>query len=275
MGTRTARLCRRALLAAVAAVVLMTTLSATAVAMPLRGDRHPNAALIRLGTPDRRAVPILMYHVIQRPYANSPYPDLYVPRAEFAAQMSWLERNRYEAVTLDRVYDAWHGDAVLPTRPIVISFDDGYRSHYTNALPILREHGWPGVLNLDLSNLAPSWGIRPAMVRELVEAGWELDAHSLTHPDLTGLSGSSLLREVAGSREEIRERFGVAANFFCYPAGRYDSAAIEAVRAAGFLGATTTEFGLAGGTEPFTLARVRVDGGDGADGLARKLEALR
>ena len=115
-----------------------------------------------------------------------------MPRAEFAAQMSWLDRNGYEAVTLDRVYDAWHGDAVLPARPIVLSFDDGYRSHYTNALPILREHGWPGVLNLDLSNLAPSWGIRPAMVRELVAAGWELDAHSLTHPDLTGLSGSAL-----------------------------------------------------------------------------------
>ena len=171
MGTRAARLCRRALLAALAAVALMTTLSATAAAMPLGGDRHPNAALIRLGTPDRRAVPILMYHVIQRPYANSPYPDLYVPRAEFAAQMNWLERNGYEAVTLDRVYDAWHGDAVLPARPIVLSFDDGYRSHYTNALPILRDHGWPGVLNLDLSNLAPSWGIRPAMVRRARRGG--------------------------------------------------------------------------------------------------------
>ena len=79
---------------------------------------------------------------------------------------------------------------------------------------------------------------------------------------------------MAGSREAIREQFGVAANFFCYPAGRYDAAAIEAVRAAGYLGATTTELGLGGVTEPFTLARVRIDGGDGASGLARKLELL-
>ncbi len=42
----------------------------------------------------------------------------------------------------------------------------------------------------------------------------------------------------------------------------------------GYRGATTTEFGLAGGTEPFTLARVRIDGGDSAGGLARKLELL-
>jgi peptidoglycan/xylan/chitin deacetylase (PgdA/CDA1 family) len=86
----------------------------------------------------------------------------------------------------------------------VISFDDGYRSHYTNALPVLRARGWPGVLNLDLSNLEPSWGIRPWMVRELITSGWEIGAHSLTHPDLTSLDGAALRREVAGSRARIR-----------------------------------------------------------------------
>ena len=80
---------------------------------------------------------------------------------------------------------------------------------------------------------------------------------------------------MAGSREAIRDRFGVAANFFCYPSGRYDSRCRRGrSRAAGFLGATTTEFGLADKTEPFTLARVRIDGGDGAGGLAQKLESL-
>jgi peptidoglycan/xylan/chitin deacetylase (PgdA/CDA1 family) len=274
MGTWISAVRRTALPATLVAAALLTMTPATAGAMPLGGDRHPRAALIRLGTPDRRAVPVVMYHVIQRPYADSPYPALYVPRGEFAAQMSWLDRHGYEAVTLQRVYDAWHGDAILPRRPVVLSFDDGYRSQYTNALPILRSHGWAGVLNLDLSNLAPWWGVRPAMVEDLVAAGWEIDAHSLTHPDLTGLSGSVLRREVGGSREQIRRRFGVAANFFCYPAGRYDSEVVEAVGAAGFLGATTTEFGLAGREEPFTLDRVRIDGGDGARGLAAKLAAL-
>jgi peptidoglycan/xylan/chitin deacetylase (PgdA/CDA1 family) len=242
--------------------------------MPLRGDRHPNAALMRLGEPDRRAVPILMYHVIQEPYPDSPYPDLYVPRAEFAAQMRWLDRNGYEAVTLDRVYHAWRGDAVLPVRPVVLTFDDGARTHYTNAMPILREHGWPGVLNLDLSNLEPSWGIQPRMVRELIAAGWKIEAHSLTHTDLSGLGGDALRREVAGSRAQIREQFGVPANFFCYPSGRYDAGVIAAVEAAGYLGATTTEPGFADLSEPFTLARVRIDGGEGAAGLAAKLQAF-
>jgi peptidoglycan/xylan/chitin deacetylase (PgdA/CDA1 family) len=112
------------------------------------------------------------------------------------------------------------------------------------------------------------------MVRELVAAGWEIDAHSLSHADLTRLSGAELEREVAGSRARIRARFGVDANFFCYPAGRYDDAAVAAVRAAGFLGATTTTHGLAQRGERFTMDRVRVDGGDGTAGLAAKLVPL-
>jgi peptidoglycan/xylan/chitin deacetylase (PgdA/CDA1 family) len=225
-------------------------------------------------TPDRRPVPILMYHVVADPPASAPFPDLYVSRAELRAQMRWLSDAGYEAVTLGRVFDAWRGRATLPKRPIVLSFDDGYRSHVMAALPILAARRWPGVLNLDLSNLAPSWGVGVAGVRRLIRAGWEIDAHSLSHPDLSSLSGAALVREVSGSRREIRRLFGVVPRFFCYPAGRYDAEAIATVEAAGFDGATTTELGLAQPANPFTLARVRVSRGDGAAELARKLAAL-
>jgi peptidoglycan/xylan/chitin deacetylase (PgdA/CDA1 family) len=224
--------------------------------------------------PDRRAVPVLMYHVIADPPASAPFPDLYVSAAELKAQVRWLAAAGYEAVTLGRIFDAWHGRATLPRRPIVLSFDDGYRSHVTAALPILAAKRWPGVLNLDLSNLAPSWGISPRGVRQLIAAGWAIDAHSLTHADLTSLSGAALAREVSGSRREIRRRFGVLPRFFCYPAGRYDAETLAAVEAAGYEGATTTESGLARPGTPFTLARVRVSRGDGAAGLARKLAGL-
>jgi peptidoglycan/xylan/chitin deacetylase (PgdA/CDA1 family) len=223
---------------------------------------------------DRRPVPILMYHVIAPPNLNTTKPKLYVPPAEFAAEVRWLASRGYEAVTLRRVYDAWHGRASLPRRPVVLSFDDGYRSQYTTARPVLGARGWPGVLDLDLSNLGESWGLAPGNVRGLVAAGWEIDAHSLTHVDLRYLDARSLRREVAGSRAEIRRRFHVPADFFCYPAGLYNARVVAAVRAAGFAGATTVRFGLARRSEPFTLARVRIDGGAGIPGLRRKLAAL-
>ena len=105
-------------------------------------------------------------------------------------------------------------------------------------------------------------------------AGWEIDAHTLTHPDLTTVSGARLREEVTGSRTAIRKMFDVPVNFFCYPAGRYDAAVIAAVQQAGYLAATTTNYGLARPDELYTLSRVRIDGSDGVKGLAAKLTTL-
>jgi peptidoglycan/xylan/chitin deacetylase (PgdA/CDA1 family) len=221
--------------------------------------------------PHDAPVPILMYHVLADPPASTPFPELYVPPADFTAQIDWLAQQGYHAVTLRRVYDFWRGRRVLPRKPIVLTFDDGYHSDFTVALPALRKHHWAGVLNLLVENLKPVWGTRPGMVRKLIAAGWEIDAHTLTHVDLTTLSPDRLTQEVAGSREEIRRRFGVPAEFFCYPAGRYDDAVIAAVKAAGFLGATTEHEGLATPSDMFTLDRIRVDATDGVGGLEQKL----
>jgi peptidoglycan/xylan/chitin deacetylase (PgdA/CDA1 family) len=252
---------------------LLELVVATACASVALAD-VASAATTGQPNPDRRPVPVLMYHVIAEPPPSAPFPDLYVPRAELRAQVRWLAAAGYEAVTLGRVFDAWRGRATLPPRPIVLSFDDGYRSHVTAALPILAAEQWPGVLNLDLSNLAPSWGVGVAGVRKLIAAGWAIDAHSMTHADLALSSGAALAREVSGSRREIERLFGVLPRFFCYPAGRYDAEAIAAVEAAGYEGATMTEFGLARPASRFTLARIRVERGDGAAGLARKLARL-
>jgi peptidoglycan/xylan/chitin deacetylase (PgdA/CDA1 family) len=219
-------------------------------------------------------VPILMYHVVAAPPASAPYPALYVPRPEFAAEIDELARHGYQEVTLQQVFDHWRGAARLPARPIVLSFDDGYRSDFANALPILRARGWAGVLNLEVANEKPVWGVRPGMVRALIRAGWEIDSHTLTHPDLTTLDSSRLREEVSGSRSTLRRQFHVPVNFFCYPSGRYDAAVVAAVQAAGYVGATTARYGLARPGELYTLERVSVHGGDGARGLEAKLQAL-
>jgi peptidoglycan/xylan/chitin deacetylase (PgdA/CDA1 family) len=225
--------------------------------------------------PHDAPVPILMYHVIAAPPANAPFPELYVRPEDFRGQVAWLAAHGYHAVTLRRVYDFWRGKRALPRRPVVLTFDDGYHSDFTVALPTLRARRWAGVLNLEVANLKPVWGTRPGMVRALIAAGWEIDAHTLTHPDLTTLGPADLRNEIAGSRAEIRRRFGVPVEFFCYPAGRYDDAVIAAVREAGFLGATTTNEGLARPDSLFTLSRVRVNGSDGVSGLAEKLTSLQ
>src|SRR6266581_899573 len=111
-------------------------------------------------------------------------------------------------------------------------------------------------------------------IKLMIRQGWEIDAHTINHVDLTTLSSSDLRHEVAGSRTWIRRRFHVPAAFFCYPSGRYDARVVAAVRAAGFFGATIEGFRPASPRDGLlTLPRIRVDGSDGVSGLAAKLSA--
>ena len=105
----------------------------------------------------------------------------------------------------------------------------------------------------------------------LVRAGWEIDDHTLTHPDLTTLDAAGLRREIVVSRAVIRRLTVEPVSFFCYPAGRYDAKVIAAVRTAGFLGATTENDGIATRRGMFTLARLRVQRGEGLALFAKAL----
>jgi peptidoglycan/xylan/chitin deacetylase (PgdA/CDA1 family) len=216
-------------------------------------------------------VPILEYHVVGTPPANAPFPELYVRRDVFAAQLRWLRRRGYQAVSLRRVYDYWRRGYALPPRPVVLTFDDGYRQDFTNVRPLMRAHHWPPVLNLAVQNVLDG-KLTVAQLRTMVRDGWEIDAHTLTHPDLTTLDATQLRHEVAGSRAWIRRRLKVPVDFFCYPSGRFDASVLRAVRAAGFRGATTENQGPASPADGYlTLDRIRVDGSDSLATFAAKL----
>ncbi|MCW2983133.1 MAG: hypothetical protein JWR63_703, partial [Conexibacter sp.] len=215
--------------------------------------------------PSRAPVPVLMYHVIAAAPPGAKYGGLWVPPAALRAHVAALARAGYQAVTLDAVLDGWAGKPTLPPHPVVLSFDDGYLSQGKDAGAILAQRGWPGVLNLAWHNLGTPGGLTRTRVRQLVHAGWEIDAHSLTHPDLTTLDASALKREIAGSRDAIHAAFGVPVDAFCYPAGRFDPTVEAAVRAAGYRAATTELPGPATPTQDrYALSRIRVNAGDGA-----------
>ena len=217
-------------------------------------------------------VPILMYHHIAVPPDDARNPRLWVRPSRLSAQLRALQAAGYRAVTLSRVWRAWHGGPPLPARPVVLSFDDGYASHHRHARPVLRARRWPGVLNLTVSNLEAAGGIRAAQVRGLLADGWELAAHSLTHPDLTRLAPEQLRAEVDGSRAALRAAFAAPVDFFSYPSGRVDATVTAAVRDAGFLGATTTRPGRASPAEdPYALRRILVHDGHTPAALLRRL----
>src|SRR4051812_48750094 len=163
---------------AVAALSVAAVGVAIAVTAPDGGDRPAAAAAshhVRLPAaahaqlhPDHRRVPILMYHEVARYRGGPIYSGLYVRPRTFIKQLRWLARHRFRGVTLARVEAAWAGRARLPKRPIVVSFDDGYRGVYEHAFPRLRRHHWPAVLNLAVGNLTFAGGLTPRRVQRLI-----------------------------------------------------------------------------------------------------------
>jgi len=232
----------------------------------------------RNGPPGTDAIPILMYHVIAAPPSGAPFPGLYVEPSEFAEQMQALEHAGWHAVTLDEAEAYWRRGVPLGAgKPIVVSFDNGYQSQYTQALPVLRRLHWVGNENIQLTGLPPSQGgLGPEEIRGLLSAGWELDTQGMSHASLISLNAEELRYQVAEARKILQRRYGIPVNWFCYPSGLYDATVEAAVKAAGYTGSTTVVPGWAHPSEdPYRLHRLRVLGGTTGEQLLALVDGAR
>jgi peptidoglycan/xylan/chitin deacetylase (PgdA/CDA1 family) len=202
------------------------------------------------------AVPILVYHDLGTPPPSEPYPGLFVSDSDFESEMAWLHSDGYQAVTLDEVMSAWYHGGRLPAKPIVVTFDNGYIPQATFAPAVMSRYGWPGVLNEITAGHLDN-----ARIERLLRIGWEVDSHSVTHPDLTQISPAALQYQLVASRHFLQRTFHIPANSFCYPSSRYDAAVIAAVKAAGYTNATTENAGYATRADPYLLDRFEIEGG--------------
>ncbi len=215
------------------------------------------------GTLRRIRVPILMYHYV------STLPDdaddirigLTVTPPVFRQQMAYLHDNGYTTISLYQLYDALMTGEPLPAKPVVLTFDDGYRDHYQEAFPILREFGFTGTFfviteTADTNNPAHlSW----SQIAEMAAAGMHMESHSKSHPDMRERDHDFLVYQVLGSLESLEAHTGVRARMFCYPVGRYDPAVLAVLEQANVLLAVTTQSGVYHTTsDPLELPRVRV-----------------
>src|SRR5262249_32199992 len=153
-----------------------------------------------------------------QPSQSTSNPALYVPADEFASQMQALKAAGWHAVTLNQVAAYWaRGTSLGSDKPIVITFDNGYASHYVNAFPVLKRLGWVGVENLPVTGLPPSdGGLSETQVKGLIAGGWEVDSQGLTTAPLTGGDTTSLTSDLSSARQTLRSRYGVPVNWFSY-----------------------------------------------------------
>jgi peptidoglycan/xylan/chitin deacetylase (PgdA/CDA1 family) len=222
----------------------------------------PKSSLVRNAAPQpgwrpyTGPVPILVYHELGNPPASEPYPGLYVSDSDFIAEMQWLHSHGWQAVTLDEMMRAWYHGGTLPAKPIVITFDNGYPPQVTFAPSVMSKYGWPGVLNEITAG-----HLHNNQIESVLKLGWEVDSHSVTHPDLTTLTPGELRYQLVASRRFLRKTFHIPANSFCYPSSRYNDSVIAAVKAAGYTNAVTENSGYATSADPYVLNRFEIEGG--------------
>jgi peptidoglycan/xylan/chitin deacetylase (PgdA/CDA1 family) len=201
-------------------------------------------------------VPILVYHALGPAPAGAAFPSLYVSYGDFKAEMAWLNSHGFQAVTLDEVMKAWYHGGTLPAKPIVITFDNGYPEQVRFAPHVMSRYGWPGVLNEITENHLP-----PSYIWPVIHRGWEVDSHSLTHPDLTTETATGLWAQVHSSRVYLQKTFHIPANSFCYPSSKYNAAVIAAVKRAGYTNAVTEADSYATSADPYLLPRFEIEAG--------------
>jgi peptidoglycan/xylan/chitin deacetylase (PgdA/CDA1 family) len=217
-------------------------------------------------------VPILMYHRVATdgPLALAPYrvaPDL------FAAQMDALYRAGYHTIHLQEWFNALMRNEPLPGKPIILTFDDGYRDFLTAAMPVLRYYGFSATVFLVAERIGgvADWDsaygeATPLLswqeVHALQDAGIEFGCHSAMHRPMTGMSLGELTEDTARSRAILEEGLGVTVNSLAYPYGAENEFVRRTVANLGFQAAVTCNPGISQlGDDPLRLRRIDVPGG--------------
>jgi peptidoglycan/xylan/chitin deacetylase (PgdA/CDA1 family) len=205
-------------------------------------------------------VPVLVYHRVgPLPEARTQTADaLTVEPRIFAAQMGWLVKHGFHAITNRQLLRLLDLGKPLPNRPVLITFDDGYADVLHDAEPVLHRLHWPAtafVITDRVSGPDPSF-LTWRQLRDLERDGFTIGSHTVHHLDLRRLSPLQVWFELLHSRETLERNLGRPVHSFAYPYGAEDPDVVKDVRSAGYALAFTTHPGDAQSSrQPLLLHR--------------------
>ena len=241
------------------------------IAIPLK-NRNP-FGVHPAGAP---AITILCYHRFG-PRAN----NLTVTPAAFEAQMAYLAAQGYTVIPIARLPVYLEGREPIPRKAIVITIDDGYRSTFDVAYPILRKHRFPATVFLYTDFVGAPDALTWTQMKEMTASGLvDLQPHSKTHSNLTvrqngeqdGRYRDRVRREVDSPVDVIRSQLGVSSIAYAFPYGDVNDIVVGELRTKGVkLGVTVTPGGNAFFAPPYMLRRTMIFGSDDLEAFRAKL----
>lgn len=211
-----------------------------------------------------QVVSVLTYHHFSEQCTNT----LCMPVDEFARQMAFLKKEGYRTVTMKELLKFFDYQGPLPRKALAITIDDGYRSVYDLAYPILKKHNFRATLFIytDFIDNSPN-SLTWEQLRELTRAGFDVEAHTITHADLTRKRRREseaeylqrIRRELQVPRRLIREHLGQEPVWLAYPYGRWNNLVVSMAIEAGYRGGVTVTRGEAPFfANPFKVGRNQV-----------------
>ena len=235
---------------------------------------------------------ILMYHMIRDPIKGAKFNSLRVSPEVFEKQLCYLNENGWHFFTMSELVTL---KDQLPEKSIALTFDDGYRDNYTNALPLLKKYKAKATIYLVVDRHNREWSSKrkkknssgelmaepkllDEQVKELLESGLiEIGSHTATHDNLPMISEEQKYEEIIGAKKQIENIFGIDCHSFCYPFGLYDQTDLALVESAEYTNATTVETGISNLKEAnkFLLKRITVSGKDNFYAFKLKLKTGR
>ena len=232
-------------------------------------------------------VPVLVYHRLASEFPDDPNKAKdTVTSSAFAEQLAWLVGNGYTTITVAELFNAFYYDVLLPPKPVILIFDDGYVDVYEHAFPLLKERGFGATIAAISGFVGQPEYLNWEQIKEMSAAGFEVVSHTATHANLAAMSPEGARRELADSRGLLEKNLQRPAQFFVYPYGEpFVNGSEEArqmimglLRETGYVGALTTSSGppyisVQRAAAPYQLNRIPVSGGETVERFAATINA--
>jgi len=225
-------------------------------------------------------VPILCYHRFTARERSTSRME--VSAATFEEQLRFLRAQGYSPVPLKDLVSFLSGRSELPPKPVVITIDDGYRSAYTVAFPLLAKYKVPATVFIYTDFVGAGEALTWSQLSEMASSKLiDVESHSRTHGDLTkrprGEGEAAYQRrmksELDTPRRLLEEKTAQAVRFFAFPYGAASPALLSDLRKDDWqLGLTVIRGGNPSWAEPLLLRREMIFGSDTLDGFVRRLD---
>lgn len=202
-------------------------------------------------------VPVLMYHSINYEKGN----ELRVPKEVFREHMKYLHDKGFSTLTMEEYYNAITKGKKVPKKPVLVTFDDGYKDNYTNGFPILKEYNIKGTIFVITSTIDNSSSyLSSSEIKELQQNNIDIESHTVNHVELSGLSYEEQLQELKDSKELIDRLLNKNTIAICFPVGKFNDDTINACKKAGYKLGFTTKPGFSNFEQgAYKLKRLRIN----------------